>query len=137
MKRSKADYLREIEEGKYTLVIRKTNGRLFKSKENGIKDLILAYKKGFLKKATVYDKIVGLAAAKILVFSKVKEIYALLCSQLAFKFCQKEKIPLNSQKIVKKIYDFKNKNGCRLEKMAQKVDNLPDLIKKFEKFYEI
>ena len=130
------DYLQEIKKGKYTLIVRKDNRTIFKSNDSGIKGLVLAFKKGFLKDAVVYDKTVGLAAAKIAVFSKVKELHSLLASRLAVVFCRKQEVPLKALKIVGKIYDSQNKKECYLEKMAQKTGDISGLIKHFENIYE-
>lgn len=130
------NYLQKIKEGKYTLIVRKDSQVIFRSNDSGIKGLVLASKKGLLKGTVIYDKTVGLAAAKIAVFSKAKKLYALLASKLALAFCQEKKVPLRTEKIVEKIYDFKKENECHLEKMAQKIDNVSDLIKHFESINE-
>ncbi len=129
------DYLQKIKEGKYTLIVKKDSRIVFESNDSGIKDLILAARKGFLKNAIVYDKTVGLAAAKIAIYSKVKALYALLASKLAVSFCQEQKVPLEAEKIVEKIYDFQHKKECHLEKMAQGTD-ASNLIKNFNSIHE-
>jgi len=121
-------YLQQIKEGKYTLIIKSGRRVVFRSNRQGILDLVIASKKGFLKQAIIYDKTIGLAAAKIAVFSGVKEIFSILASSLALAFCQERKIPLYAEKIVEKIYDHKKGNECHLEKMAQKTDKISDLI---------
>ena len=121
-------YLQKIKEGEYTLIIEKDKRVVFQSDRPGIIDLALASKKGLLKNAAIYDKTIGLAAAKIAVFSGVKEIISLLASSLALAFCQKRKIPLYAEKIVERVYDHKKGNECCLEKMAQKTNKISDLI---------
>ena len=121
-------YLQKIKEGEYTLIIEKDKRVVFQSDRPGIIDLALASKKGLLKNAAIYDKTIGLAAAKIAVFSGVKEIFTLMSSSLALAFCQKRKIPLYAEKIVERVYDHKKGNECRLEKMAQKTNKISDLI---------
>lgn len=128
------NYLQKIKSGKYSLIIVKDDKMIFKSNNSGLGDLILAYKNGFLEGAVVCDKIVGLAVAKIAIFSKAKGLHALLASELAIDFCQKQKIPLDAEKIVKRIYNPENKKECYFEKMSQKTDNIFDLMKQFEKF---
>ena len=121
-------YLQKIKEGKYTLIVKRSRRVVFRSNCPGILDLAIAAKKGFLKQATIYDKTIGLAAAKIAVFSGVKEIFSLMSSSLALAFCQKRKIPLYTEKIVERVYDHKKGNECHLEKMAQKTNKISDLI---------
>ena len=121
-------YLQKIKEGEYTLIIEKDKRVVFQSDRPGIIDLALASKKGLLKNAAIYDKTIGLAAAKIAVFSGVKEIFTLMSSSLALAFCQKRKIPLYAEKIVERVYDHKKGNECHLEKMAQKTNKISDLI---------
>ena len=131
-----ADYLRKIKDGKYTLIVIKNDKVIFKSNNSGLKDLLFASEKNFLENAIIYDKLIGLAAAKIAIFSKAKELHTLLASELAAAFCQSREVPLAAEKIVERIYDSKKKNECYLEKMAQKIYNLPDFLKHFNIFYE-
>ena len=131
-----ADYLKKIKDGKYTLIVLKNNKVIFKSNNSGLKDLLFASEKGILEDAIIYDKLIGLAAAKIAVFSKAKELHTPLASELAAVFCQSREVPLAAEKIVEKIYDSQNKNGCYFEKMAKTINNLPDFLKHFNILYE-
>jgi hypothetical protein len=130
------NYLRKIKDGKHTLIVIKNDKIIFKSNNSGLKDLLFASEKNFLEDAIIYDKLIGLAAAKIAVFSKAKELHTLLASELAVNFCQNKRIPLKAEKIVERIYDSKNKNECYLEKMAQKINSLPVFLKHFNSLYE-
>ena len=127
------NYLRKIKDGKHNLIVIKNDKIIFKSNNPGLKDLLFASEKNFLENAIIYDKLIGLAAAKIAVFSKAKELHTLLASELVVAFCQNKKIPLKAEKIVERMYDSKNKNECYLEKIAQKINNLPAFLKHFKR----
>jgi len=92
---------------------------IYKSKERGIAPLILAWKEfgEKLTGATVFDKVVGLAAAKILFFEKIANIETIVASQPAIEFLKKNQVKLKFQNFVANI--CKNDgNLCPMEQLA-------------------
>ena len=64
-----------------------SNGEVFTSQERGVKPLLhlLTEKKGFLKGASVADKVIGKAAALLMVLGEIKEVHTLIISEPAIK----------------------------------------------------
>jgi hypothetical protein len=94
----------------------------YKSKSQGLKPLVFClrkYKKE-MKNAVVYDKIVGLAAAMLLAYGKVKEVWTPIISKDARKYLEKHRIKIIYKKEVKNILNKDGTDICPMEKIAEK-----------------
>ena len=67
------------------------------------------------------DKIVGLAAAKLFVLSKVSEIYAKVASKSAFDYISDKDVKFAAQKMVDNIMNDSNSEICPMEKLASRL----------------
>jgi hypothetical protein len=74
----------------------------------------------------LYDKVIGLAATKLIVYSKIiSEIQTLLVSQPAKKFLEENKIPLTTKNTVANIFTKDRQSICPSEIIALNTDK-PD-----------
>jgi len=98
------------------------NGKiLYKSKGQGLKPLIFCVKnyKAQMRGATVYDKVVGHAAALLFVYGRVKEIMTPLISQSAVVLFREKGVKYEYGKMVKLITNRQGSDLCPMEKLSQ------------------
>ena len=82
----KSDLIRLLHEEQHSLVV--ANGDVCTFDGRGVSDLYDLFKEdpGFLKGASLADKIVGKAAAALMALSEVREVYADVVSRPALDF---------------------------------------------------
>ena len=101
-----------------------SNGEVFTSQERGVKPLLylLTEKKGFLKGASVADKVIGKAAALLMVLGEIKEVHTLIISEPAIKVFEKYNIPCFYDKKVDRIVNRTGDGLCPMETLCLDVD---------------
>ena len=102
-----------------------SNGEVFTSQERGVKPLLhlLTEKKGFLKGASVADKVIGKAAALLMVLGEIKEVHTLIISEPAIKVFEKHNIPCFYDKKVTRIVNHAGDGLCPMETLCLDVEN--------------
>ena len=102
-----------------------SNGEVFTSQERGVKPLLhlLTEKKGFLKGASVADKVIGKAAALLMVLGEIKEVHTLIISEPAIKVFEKYNIPCFYDKKVDRIINRTGDGLCPMETLCLDVDD--------------
>ena len=105
-----------------------SNGEVFTSQERGVKPLLhlLTEKKGFLKGASVADKVIGKAAALLMVLGEIKEVHTLIISEPAIKVFEKHNIPCFYDKKVHRIVNRTGDGLCPMETLCLNVDDPQD-----------
>ena len=111
-----------------------SNGEVFTSQERGVKPLLhlLTEKKGFLKGASVADKVIGKAAALLMVLGEIKEVHTLIISEPAIKVFEKYNIPCYYDKKVERIVNRTGDGLCPMETLCLDVDNPMDAFTKIK-----
>ena len=102
-----------------------SNEEVFTSQERGVKPLLhlLTEKKGFLKGASVADKVIGKAAALLMVLGEIKEVHTLIISEPAIKVFEKHNIPCFYDKKVDRIVNRTGDGLCPMETLCLDVDD--------------
>ena len=101
-----------------------SNGEVFTSQERGVKPLLLlTEKKGFLKGASVADKVIGKAAALLMVLGEIKEVHTLIISEPAIKVFEQHNIPCFYDKKVDRIVNRTGDGLCPMETLCLDVDD--------------
>jgi hypothetical protein len=97
----------------------------FTSKERGVKPLmhLLKEKKGFLKGASVADKVIGKAAALLMALGEIKEVHTLIISEPAIQVFEKYNIPCFYDKKVTRIVNRAGDGLCPMETLCLDVEN--------------
>ena len=97
---------------------------VYTSQERGVKPLLhlLTEKKGFLKGASVADKVIGKAAALLMVLGEIKEVHTLIISEPAIKVFEKYNIPCFYDKKVDRIVNRTGDGLCPMETLCLDVD---------------
>ena len=109
-----------------------SNGEVFTSQERGVKPLLhlLTEKKGFLKGASVADKVIGKAAALLMVLGEIKEVHTLIISEPAIKVFEKYNISCFYDKKVERIINRTGDGLCPMETLCLDVDNPAEAFQK-------
>ena len=102
-----------------------SDGEVFTSQERGVKPLLflLKEKKEFLKGASVADKVIGKAAALLMVLGEIKEVHTLIISEPAIKVFEKHNIPCFYDKKVTRIVNRTGDGLCPMETLCLNVDD--------------
>lgn len=106
----------------------------FTSKERGVKPLmhLLKEKKGFLKGASVADKVIGKAAALLMALGEIKEVHTLIISEPAIKVFEKYNIPCFYDKKVDRIINRTGDGLCPMETLCLDVENPQEAFTKIK-----
>ena len=105
---------------------------IFTSQERGVKPLLhlLKEKKGFLKGASVADKVIGKAAALLMVLGEIKEVHTLIISEPAIKVFEKHNIPCFYDKKVDRIINRTGDGLCPMETLCINVEEPQEAFEK-------
>ena len=104
-----------LHDGGHSLVVANREVRTFDGR--GVSDLyrLLENDSGFLNGASVADKVVGKAAASLMVLAKVKEVYADVVSQAALDLLDNNKIRITYENLAPYIINRAGTDLCPLE----------------------
>ncbi len=118
MKKYKVD---DFDINGWTFIVIKNEKIIFRSKSQGLEPLIfcLRHRKKDLAGAIVFDKIVGQAAALLLVLGKVKKVITPLASQKALDYLRKNKVRVIYKSKVRHILNKKKDDFCPMEKISR------------------
>lgn len=116
------EYSLEIfQKTRWTFVLMKSGKIIYRSKKEGLRPLLfcLKNKKALLKNAIVYDKIVGRAAACLMIWGKAKSVMTPTISRSALKELKKNKIAVEYKNITGKIMNRAGNDLCPMEKLSK------------------
>lgn len=102
------------------------NNEIYTNDLDGIKPVLyrINENKEFFKDAIVVDKIIGKASASLLVYSGVKEVYALILSQSGKDLFEKYNIIYHYDELVPYIINRKGDGICPMEETVKDIDDL-------------
>lgn len=122
---------------KYSCVIRNGNDiRVFR--ERGVKDLycLLNEDTEFLEGAFVADKVVGKAAAALMILGGVKQVYAGVISQPAYQLFQLSNVTVEFTSIVPYIINRTKTGWCPLENLCKNCITAQECFPLIKQFIE-
>jgi hypothetical protein len=126
-----------LKSGNYSCVIHKgEETRTFT--RNGVIDLyeLLKQEPNFLDGASVADKVIGKAAAALVISGKVKELYADLISASALELLKKSNIQVTYKIEVAAILNRTQNDWCPLEKSCYQETSLKQILLNIRTFIE-
>lgn len=101
-----------------------------KSHLDPLKDCLKEYK-NYPKNCLLYDKIIGLAAARLIVYSGIISIVVTdVISEGARKLLYKNKIKVYTNSVVKNILNNNQSGPCPMELEASRIKNNKDFFEK-------
>lgn len=95
----------------------------------GLEPLFRLLEGGKLKGALVVDKVIGRAAAAILVAGGAKKVHALLMSEEAKTFLTAKGLEATTEKLVPKILNRDLSAGCPMESAVEKLEDPEAMVK--------
>ena len=109
----------------WSLVVFKNN-EFIKLKGMGIKPVIDCLDKdtGYFKECIVADKIVGKAAAMLMIYSKASYVYGEIMSQKAVEMFEKYKVDYEYKKLVPYIKNRTEDGMCPMENAVWNLENI-------------
>lgn len=118
-------YLEELK-SKGLSIIALQDKKRYESYEKGINPIILRIEENdlFFLDAIVYDKIIGKAAAMLLIRSGIKEVHAITMSKAAKKVLDYYEVKNTCEELVDKIINRKGTDICPMEKAVAKTNDL-------------
>ena len=123
---------------KYSLVLINNNQIVFSSNKHSLRPLIECMNKykDKLRDCLLYDKVVGLAAARIVIYSNIiSEIIAEVVSTQAVELLGKNKITLQTKKIVDDILNNDKSSICPWELNAKEINNNEKFFLEIDKVF--
>lgn len=107
---------------KYSLVLKHQGKNIFASQGDGIApllDMIDHFKSSNVSNCVLIDRVVGLAAAKLIIYSKIIcSVETRLASSEAIALLQKNQISITTVQEVKNILNRDRSDICFMEKLA-------------------
>lgn len=123
--------------GNHTIVVKKDD-KVFTSSDRGVKPLLhlLEDEKGFLDGASVADKVIGKAAALLMVLGGIKEVHTNVISEPAVEVFEKHHIPYFYEEKVKRIINRKGDGLCPMETLCIDVEEPSEAFEKIKEWLE-
>ncbi len=112
-----------INNNKASCVVIKDNAIANIEQASGIAPVLSLYEKGELRDAVVVDKIIGKAAAHLLVSGGVKACYGMTVSESAVKLLRSHGITVEYDKCVEHIINRQGNGLCPMEDAVKDIDN--------------
>jgi iron complex outermembrane receptor protein len=130
------EIIKILQEGNFSCVIRKGETRTFF--QRGIADLygLLKHEPDFLSGALIADKVVGKAAAAIMILGEIKELYAETISLPALALLCESDIHVGYGQTVSHIENRDKTDWCPLEKLSYNEESAEKIFPLIEGFIQ-
>lgn len=117
-------------------VIRTSTKEIYTFHRRGVADLyeLLAEHPQILHGAEIVDKVVGKAAAALMIQGGVARLYAHVVSQSALDLLKNSDIVIEAETIVPHIINRKQTDWCPLEKRCLSLNSVEECLKAIESF---
>lgn len=104
--------------------------------QRGVADLydLLVKEPDFLKEASIADKVIGKAAATLMVLGGVKEVYTHIISRPALQLLQEAGITVSCDEVVDHIINRDRTGWCPLEQASRDLHSAKEIFPVIEKF---
>lgn len=123
----------------HTIVIYKNDASVFVSDDRGVVPLMKLLKedKSQLIDSIVVDKVIGKAAALLMVFAGVKEVFTPTISLPAVEVFKNHDIKITFDSEVDRIINRKGDGLCPMETLCLDIDNPEEAFFRISRFQEI
>ena len=120
----------------HTIVIYKNDASVYISNDRGVAPLMKLLKedKLQLRDSMVADKVIGKAAALLMVYAGVKEVFTPTISVPAVEVFEKHDVKITYDKVVERIINRKGDGLCPMETLCLNVENPEEAFLKIQKF---
>lgn len=130
------DSLIEILHSSACSCVVRNKGRVERYYNRGVKDLYTLYTTGsqLLSGADVADKVVGRAAAALMILGGVRRVYADTISQLALELFAQNNVEISYNQVVPHIINRAKTDLCPLERATKDLESLEEIFAAIEAF---
>ncbi len=130
------DSLIEILHSSACSCVVRNKGRVERYYNRGVKDLYTLYTADsqLLCGADVADKVVGRAAASIMILGGVSRVYADTVSQLALELFAQNNVEISYNQVVPHIINRAKTDLCPLERATKDLESLEEIFAAIEAF---
>jgi hypothetical protein len=120
----------------HTIVIYKSDASVVVSDDRGVAPLmkLLNEDKEQLRDSMIADKVIGKAAALLMVYGKVKEVFTPTISVPAIEVFKNHNVKITYDKIVERIINRKGDGLCPMETLCLNTDNPEEAFFKVNEF---
>ena len=120
----------------HTIVIYKSDASVVVSDNRGVAPLmkLLKENKEQLRDSMIADKVIGKAAALLMVYGKVKEVFTPTISVPAIEVFKNHNVKITYDKIVERIINRKGDGLCPMETLCLNTDNPEEAFFKVNEF---
>ena len=118
--------------GDHSLLVYKDGNITFQD-EHGIQPLLIQIKKKGLKNAIAVDKVIGKAAALLMVYGKVKQVHTNIIAKDAIPVFEKYKVEYSYNEVVDYIQNNKKDGLCPMEQKVLNINSPKKAYKIFTK----
>ena len=120
----------------HTIVIYKSDASVVVSDDRGVAPLMKLLKdnKEQLRDSMIADKVIGKAAALLMVYAGVKEVFTPTISVPAVEVFEKHDVKITYDKVVERIINRKGDGLCPMETLCLNVENPEEAFLKIQKF---
>ncbi len=120
----------------HTIVIYKSDASVVLSNDRGVAPLMKLLKedKEQLRDSMVADKVIGKAAALLMVYAGVKEVYTPTISKPAVDVFENYNVKISYDKIVDRIINRKGDGLCPMETLCLEIDDPEEAFVKIQNF---
>ncbi len=118
-----------LEKGNYSCVI-KNNDQIKTYTQRGVADLFDLYQndRNFLEGALVADKIIGKAAAAIMIAGNVSSVYTKTISKKALELFNMHNIDINFEKEIPVVINRDKTDWCPMEKLCYNENSIEKIM---------
>ena len=129
----------ELDSGRYTCVAVKGENVLLCSSKRGIAPILeqLEENPGFFSGASVADKVIGKAAAMLLIYGGVSSVYAETLSEHAATVLEQYAVSFSCHKRVPYIINRAGDGMCPMEKCVLELNDPRDAFSRLQKQVQI
>lgn len=130
--------MKALKQDRLTLAISKGGNIIFTSRNRGVLDLYCLMKQNtdILNGASAADKVVGKAAAMLYAVSGIHELYADNLSRGAASILRDAGVKVQYRNIIPFVMNRDRTGMCPVERLANTVDTLEQLMAGLEHFYK-
>ena len=92
--------------------------------------------RSFLENTVLADKVIGKAAALLIIFGNIKVVYANVMSDCAKKILEENNVEVEYNRIVPYIMNRDGTDKCPMEKLIENIDDPTEAFQTFSDFFK-
>ena len=131
--------LQKLQDQALSLLVERSGEVIFSSSEPGLRPLLQAVvqNRTQMRHATVTDKVVGAAAAKLMICGGVDSVFTGCASERAVELLMQARITIATEATVPAILNRERSGPCPMEKLAAEFDEPDDFLEELRRRFGV